>query len=51
MKDGKKKRREKFAGEFGASLMSYLGKKADRVTMEYETFKKCLRVKVQQGGH
>ena len=44
---GKKKRRDKIAGEFGASLMSYLGKKADRVTMGYSTFQQCLRKKME----
>ena len=44
---GKKKRRDKIAGEFGASLMSYLGKKADRVTMDYSNFQQCLRMKME----
>ena len=42
-----KKRRDKTAEEFGAALMAYLGKKEDRVVMEYSTFKKSLRDIVQ----
>ena len=38
-----KKRREKTEKEFGDSLMSYLGKKADRAISEYSTFKSSLR--------
>ena len=38
-----KKRRDKSAAEFGDALMAYLGRKADRSVMEYETFQQCLR--------
>ena len=38
-----KKRREKNASEFADALMAYLGRKADRCIMEYETFQQCLR--------
>ena len=38
-----KKRRDKSAQEFGDALMAYLGRKADRSVMEYETFQQCLR--------
>ena len=37
-----KKRRDKTATEFASSLMAYLGKKADRATMEYNLFKNSL---------
>ena len=38
-----KKRRHKTSAEFGESLMSYLGRKANRAVMEYQTFKETLR--------
>ena len=38
-----KKRRDKTAAEFGESLMSYLGRKSDRSTMNYESFQQSLR--------
>ena len=38
-----KKRRDKTEKEFGDSLMSYLGKKADRAISEYSAFKSSLR--------
>ena len=38
-----KKRRDKTANEFGESLMCYLGRKADRAVMEYQTFQATLR--------
>ena len=37
-----KKRRDKTADEFAASLMAYLGKKSDKATMEYNMFKNSL---------
>ena len=37
-----KKRREKTADEFAASLMAYLGKKYDQASMEYNMFKHSL---------
>ena len=38
-----RKRRDKTAEEFAESLMVYLGRKADRMVMEYQTFKDSLR--------
>ena len=38
-----KKRRDKTAAEFGDTLMTYLGRKANRSVMEYDTFKQSLR--------
>ena len=38
-----KKRRDKTALEFAESLMAYLGKKADRKVVEYESFRQSLR--------
>ena len=38
-----KKRRDKTAAEFGDALMTFLGKKMDRNTMEYDTFQQSLR--------
>ena len=38
-----KKRRDKTATEFGESLMSYLGKKAERIVMDYSKFQQSLR--------
>ena len=38
-----KKRRDKTAAEFGDSLMSYLGRKAERTFFEFTTFQKILR--------
>ena len=37
-----KKRRDKTAKEFGESLVCYLGRKADRAVMEYQTFQATL---------
>ena len=37
-----KKRRDKTADEFAASLMAYLEKKSDKATMEYNMFKHSL---------
>ena len=37
------KKRDKTAEEFGISLMCYLGKKADRTVMRYQTFQPSLR--------
>ena len=36
------KRRTKTAQEFGDALMSYLGKKSDRTTLEYGKFQQTL---------
>ena len=41
-----KKRRDKSALEFTESLMAYLGKKAERKVVEYESFKNSLRSSV-----
>ena len=38
-----KKRRDKTALEFAESLMAYMGKKADRKVVEYESFRQSLR--------
>ena len=38
-----KKRRDKNSEEFGASLMTFLGKKADDNVMDYNLFKSSLR--------
>jgi hypothetical protein len=38
-----KRRRDKTAQDFGESLMSYLGRKADRTVSEYTTFQRSLR--------
>ena len=38
-----KKRRDKTALEFAESLMAYLGRKADRKVVEYESFRQSLR--------
>ena len=39
----KKKRKDKTAQEFGETLMAYLGKRQDRMVMEYSTFQNSLR--------
>ena len=38
-----KRRRDKTSEEFGDALMCYLGRKAERSTMEYTTFQHSLR--------
>ena len=41
------KRCDKTGEEFGAALMAYLGKKGDRLSLEYSNFKECLATLVK----
>ena len=41
------KRCDKTGKEFGAALMAYLGKKGDRLSLEYSNFKECLATLVK----
>ena len=45
-----KKRRDKNSEEFGASLMTFLGKKADDNVMKYNLFKSSLRKYTNSDG-
>ena len=41
------KRRDKTVEEYAEALMAYLGKKGDRLGLEYDRFQECLRKLVE----